>query len=156
MNVRKLDLRFDYVVMIAVFFLMGAVLYSPLAIATPPESLALEYDHTAEVLLISGSHPTQDRIEHFIRRAVVFRNQDEAKKFYVTRQDSASVYKFSVPFKAEGGDQLKVEVHCSQGGSQTASLVIPKAVQETEAKQLTADDLKSIKDRDHQSIPVIP
>lgn len=156
MNYRTINFSVGRRLWIASLFFLGIVLSSLRVWATPPESLMLEYDRAAEVLTISGSHPTQDRLEHFIRRAVVVRNQDEAKKFYVTRQDSASGFKFKVPFKAEPGDQLQVEVFCSQGGSKSAVLMIPKIVQEAEPKEFTAEDLKAIKDRDHQSIPVIP
>ena len=156
MNIKKLKFSCGHGARWAVVLFSGAVLSLPSAWATPPESLTLEYDSAAEVLTLAGSHPTQDRLEHFIRRAVVVRNQDEAKKFYVTRQDSASGFKFKVPFKAEPGDQLQVEVFCSQGGSKSAVLLIPQAVPQAEPKEFTAEDLKAIKDRDHQSIPVIP
>ncbi len=156
MNLRRSNFYILNGACFSALILSAMMICSLPAWATPPESLMLEYDPAAGVLTISGSHPTQDRLEHFIRRAVVIRNQDEAKKFYVTRQDSASGFKFSVPFKAEPGDQLQVEVFCSQGGSKSAALLVPKPAQEAEPKEFTVEDLKALKDRDHPSIPVIP
>lgn len=156
MNSRSLSPTVRKYIYFIGFLFYGVAMCSPWAWSTPPDSLEVEYDLNAGVLVISGSHPTQDRLEHFIRRAVVVRNGDEPQKFYVTRQDSASGFKFSFPFKAEGGDQLQVEVFCSQGGSNTAAFQIPNAEPEAKPAEFTAEDIKAIKDRDHQAIPVIP
>lgn len=156
MNVESIRSKVGHNIRFIIFLFLSVAICSPRAWSTPPESLVVEYDLSTGALVIYGSHPTQDRLEHFIRRAVVVRNDDEPQKFYVTRQDSANGFKFNFPFKAEGGDQLQVEVFCSQGGSKTAAIQIPKAEPEAEPAELTAEDIKAIKDRDHQSIPVIP
>ena len=124
--------------------------------ATPPENVELAYDMGKGILTISGKHPTQDRLEHFIRRAVVVINQNEPKGFYTTRQNSANGYEFLVPVQAEAGDKIHVEVYCSQGGSKSVDLDVPRAVSESKPVVMTADDVKALKDQDHQNIPVIP
>lgn len=127
-----------------------------ISFATPPESLELSYNKDSGILTAQGPHPTQDRFEHYIRRVVVTRNQDEPQKFYVTRQDSASQFKFDVPFKAEPGDKLHVEVFCSQGGTKAADLDIPKTVQKSQEPSMPAEQLKAMKDKEHQTLPIIP
>lgn len=124
--------------------------------ATPPESLELSYNQSAGILTVSGRHPTQDRFEHFIRRVIITRNQDEPQKFYLTRQDSASEFKIAVPVNSEPGDTIRIAVYCSQGGTKSAEIQIPKIVQKVIKAETSAKDLKAIKDKDHQTSPIIP
>src|SRR5262245_55130102 len=98
-----------------IFFVSMAVMIANGAWATPPESVDVSYNKDTGVLTVQGPHPTQDRHEHYIRRLVVTRNHDEPQKFYATRQDAANAFKMEVPFKAEPGDKIHVEVFCSQG-----------------------------------------
>ena len=139
-----------------VFLTFGLFLIPLVALATPPESLELSYDQVAGTMSAQGHHPTQDRFEHYIRRVIVVRNQEEPKKFYVTRQDSVSEFKITVPVKIEPGDKFHVEVYCSQGGMKAVDLEIPKIVQKIQPHQTTAEELKALKDKDHQNLPIIP
>jgi hypothetical protein len=128
-----------------------------LSTATPPESLDISYSKELGILIVQGPHPTQDRFEHFIRRLIVTRNQDEPQKFYVTRQDSAGGFKIEVPFKAEPGDSLRIEVFCSQGGTKSADFALPKVVVPPQEPVLTPEEQRKIlKDKEHETIPIIP
>ena len=124
--------------------------------ATPPESLEVSYNQSAGTLTVSGHHPTQDRFEHFIRIVTIIRNQDEPQKFYLTRQDSASEFKVTVPVKSEPGDTIRITVNCSQGGAKSAEIQILKIVQKVIKPEISAQELKAIKDKDHQNLPIIP
>ena len=135
------------------FFLMMVPVLSN---ATSPESLELKYDQLVGTLSAQGHHPTQDRFEHYIRRLIVVRNQEEPMKFFVTRQDSVSEFKITVPLKLEPGDKIHVDVYCSQGGMKAADLEIPKIVQKVQPTEITAKALKAIKDKDHQNSMIIP
>lgn len=117
------------------------------AFATPPAGLALSYDLDAGTMTAQGSHPTQDRFKHYIRRMVVAQEKQEPQTFYFTRQDSANEFKQTVPMKLKAGDRAHVQVYCSQGGSSEADLVIPD-------EQKT--DINVIKAQDHRNSQVIP
>lgn len=139
------------------YFLLGLVLLWGLCpqqgFATPPETLDIQYSLDAQTLTLSGRHPTQHRLEHFIRRMIVTRNQEEPQKFYLTRQDSASEFKTTVPLKLEPGDMIKIETLCSQGGGKSAEFQVPEIVVQ---ENVPAEDLKTIKDNAHQNMPIIP
>lgn len=140
---------------IALLFL-GILMAPSFSWSTPPESLELSYNQSAGTLTMSGRHPTQDRFEHFIRRVVITRNQDEPQKFYLTRQDSVSEFKVTVPVKLEPGDTIRIAVYCSQGGTKSAEIQIPKIVQKVIKSEISAEELKAIKDKDHQTLPIVP
>lgn len=124
--------------------------------ATPPQTLELSYNQDKQLLTVSGSHPTQDRLEHFIRRIRVTVNQNEPVTTYLTRQDSPGEFKAVVALNAQPGDTVKIEAFCNQGGGKEQILQIPKAVV-TEVEPVDpAANLKAIKDRDHQTLPIIP
>jgi hypothetical protein len=133
-------------------FLM-VMLLSPAAHATPPGDLNLTYDLDKQSLTAQGPHPTQDMTEHYIRRMEVSKNGGEVKMFYFPRQNSASEFKETVPFNMEPNDKIHVKVFCSQGGSKEADLAIPEAKSDETAQPV---DLKSLKDKEHPNMQVIP
>ena len=127
-----------------------------LVFATPPETLEIQYNPDKQSLTLSGRHPTQDRLEHFIRRIQVTRNQDEPETFYLTRQDSLKEFKVKIPIKIEPGDRIKAEVFCSQGGTKSIEFQAPQIAVQKSSSANPAEDLKAIKDKDHQNMPIIP
>ena len=128
------------------------VLIPAAAFATPPGDLNLSFDVDKGQITVQGPHPTQEMTEHFIRRVVVVKNDEPARTFYYPRQTSASEFKYTIELSIVPGDNIHVEVHCNQGGSKAGDLVIPEAsTQDAEPM-----DLKSIKDRDHETMQVIP
>lgn len=129
---------------------------SPLSWATPPQTLDLSYNPSAGMLKVSGNHPTQDRLEHFIRRVVITRQYNEPETFYLTRQNSANEFEITVPVKFQPGETVRIDVYCSQGGTKSAELQVPKIVQNTKALEVSPEDLKALKDQEHKNSPIIP
>ncbi|MBL8013777.1 MAG: hypothetical protein JNN05_08020 [Candidatus Omnitrophica bacterium] len=125
--------------------------------ATPPESLDVSYDQEKKVILVSGRHPTQDRLEHYIRRFRVTFGEKEPQTTYLTRQNSASEFQAAIPVVAKPGDTIRVEVFCNQGGSKESVLQIANkpTLKDGEAED-HAKQLKDLKDKDHQTLPIIP
>lgn len=140
------------------FLLAGLcwMLASTVVWATPPESLDVSYNQDKNMLLISGRHPTQDRHEHFIRRIKVMINHSEPIMKYLTYQNSASEFRAEIMINGKPGDTIKIEAFCSQGGSQEYILQIPQEVVGAIEPVDHAAQLKSIKDNDHQTLPIIP
>lgn len=132
------------------------VLLPAVAWATPPESLDVSYNQEKGLITVSGRHPTQDRLEHFIRRVRVTINQDEPQTTYLTRQESASEFQATVAVKGNPGDMIKVEVFCSQGGSKDFTLQVPKVAVIQSAPVNHAQQLKELKDKDHEALPIVP
>lgn len=120
--------------------------------STPPGDLILSYDLINMGLTAQGPHPTQDLTEHFIRRMEVVINGQEKRVFYFPRQSSASEFKETVPVELKPGDNIHVAVFCSQGGSKEADLKIAEA----QPIQIVPIDLKTIRDKDHETMPMIP
>lgn len=136
---------------------MIMTLIPSIAWATPPESLDVQYNSEKKLLTVSGRHPTQDRLEHFIRRFRVTVNQDEPHTTYLTRQNSASEFQADIPLDAKPGDAIKVEVFCNQGGGKESVLHVPPQAALNEVKPVDhAQQLKDLKDKDHETVPVVP
>ncbi|GEM_PF-1257282 len=133
--------------------LIFSFIYLAAAHAAPPSNLTLDYDLDSGTLTAQGSHPTQDRFEHYIRRMMVTKNQEEPQTFYFTRQNSAGEFKQTVSLKIKAGDKIHVQVYCSLGGSSEADLVIPDEKKIDGIKKI---DLKALKDQDHKNSVVIP
>ena len=142
--------------LIVLVILLGIFIPPPFVLATPPDSLVIAYNQDSQKLTVSGHHVTQDRLEHFIRRVIVTRNQDEPQKFYLTRQDSMSEFKTTIPIKLEPGDKVKIDVFCSQGGTKSTEYQLPKVIASEVKEKAKPQDLKAVKDNDHQNMPIIP
>lgn len=138
----------------AVIMMMG---FHPSGVsATPPDSVDIQYNQDNQTMTLTGRHVTQDRLEHFIRRINVTINQQEPQKFYLTRQDSNSEFKKTIPVKLEPGDMVKIDVFCSKGGTRTAEFQVPRVTQGEVKDKTGVEDLKAVKDNDHQNMPIIP
>jgi hypothetical protein len=121
--------------------------------ATPPGDVTLAYDLEKQTVTASGPHPTQDMSEHYIRRFEISKNNLESKTYYFPKQATASEFKEALPVAdLKAGDYIYVKVSCSEGGSKEASLHIP----EENAVSAAPIDLKSLRDKDHKNMQIIP
>jgi hypothetical protein len=120
--------------------------------ATPPGDVNVSYDLVKQTITVMGPHPTNDMTEHYIRRVEVSVNGAAPKMFYFPKQSSASEFNETVNVPLKPNDHVHVKVACSEGGSKEADLHIPEAKPEEQAPV----DLKTIKDKDHENIQVIP
>ncbi len=93
-----------------------------LVAAHPPQSMDLEYDFVEKVVHIDLSHVVRNGNDHFIKTAIVTKNDEEPIKSFYRKQSSPKTFTINVPLEAEGGDSIHVKVICSDGGTKKASV----------------------------------
>ncbi len=101
--------------------------------ATPPSGIKLTYDVEKQVLHISAAHPSENMGKHYLRRIVIYKNDQEADALNLSRQKIPAGLEEDVSLAAQGGDKLSVEIFCYKGGSGKGEMTIPK--EETEEKE---------------------
>jgi hypothetical protein len=99
--------------------------------ATPPTGLEIGYSVDSHTLFINADHPT-DRDRHYIHEVIVTRNSQDKQYFYFSHQARADKFIVELDYTALPGDHLDVELYCSQGGSEKASIDVssPNQVKE--------------------------
>ena len=114
----------------------------PKAWATPPISVTITYDLNRQVLHIDAPHPSDKLDKHYLRKVQIYLNGKEAATVFYPRQKLPSGLAEDISFAAEAGDNISVELTCSQGGIGKASLDISKPPEELKASQNDQKNLK--------------
>ena len=104
------------------------ILFSSFAHATPPTQIDLTYDLDKGNLHVEAKHPTDNLNKHYLRRLVVYKNNDQEQEFSYIRQTSPSKLVQDVPIIAKPGDVLAVEAFCKEGGSKREELIVSDPV----------------------------
>ncbi len=94
--------------------------------ATPPSEIQLQYDRDRKVLAIQVAHVTRDLTEHFIRKILVYKNEEAPLSYFFTRQPSADELKTEVHLELKAGDTARVKAVCSKAGFKEETLLIIK------------------------------
>lgn len=109
-------------------FFICAALFLCLAVpagAHPPLDIALEYDHENQTLHVEMEHIVRNMKDHYIRKTLITKNNGTPIEEYSRRQTTPTSYVMDVPLPAKTGDQITVEAFCSEGGSLSATLIVP-------------------------------
>lgn len=94
--------------------------------ATPPSEVTVSYDQDKQVLHVEAKHPS-DRLErHFLRVMKISHDATELKTVTFPRQTLAWGLSTDVDLPTKGGEHIKVELFCSQGGHKDATIDIPE------------------------------
>ena len=101
--------------------------------ATPPD-VALNYDPGTQILKIEVSHVTNNVREHYIRRLVVYKYNQEVDSMIFPRQETPTGFTRDVPLAAQPGDLIYVEAFCKEGGTKKAEIFIAEP-QDAQEKQ---------------------
>ena len=107
-------------------FVIAIFLLAPPVFSHPPTNLTLTYDPATQILHIEMTHVTGNIREHHIRRLVISKNDEPPVSITVVRQTTPNNEVDEIPFSAKPKDTIRVEAFCKEGGSETATLVIPE------------------------------
>lgn len=111
---------------VAAALIAGMAFFSPApAFSRPPSELNLDYDAQHKVLKVLIHHTTEDPQEHYIRRILVTKNQEEPRKFSYNRQPSNQEFLVELSLEMGSKDQVVVKAICSKAGTKEASLTLP-------------------------------
>ena len=116
---------------IGIVFMLGLILRTPYALATPPAEIKLEYRATDEKLHIEMAHVSGNVEKHYIHKIEVYKNDELPVVSYYNRQTIPITFVADIAIKAHPGDKLRVKASCIEGGSNEASIVVPEATEET-------------------------
>lgn len=95
------------------------------AMARPPTEINLSYDTEKRNLHIEARHVTKNPRKHFIRRVIVYRNDEGVEKRFYVQQTTATMFIEDLALEAFPGDVLRVEAVCNEVGRKETTLVIP-------------------------------
>ncbi len=95
------------------------------AMARPPTEINLSYDAEAGNLHIEARHVTNNTRKHFIRKVIVYNNDEKVAERSYVQQTTASMLIEDFALEAFPGDILRVEAVCNEVGRKETTLVIP-------------------------------
>ena len=96
--------------------------------AHPPTGMKLDYNQTTGTLHIEMRHVTGNMRKHYIRRILVYKNQEEPISLAIPQQTTPSSMVKDVPLKANPKDVIRVQAFSTDGGSAEETLIIPESV----------------------------
>ena len=105
--------------------LIGMTIFLYPVFAAAPRDVVLSYDVPRGVLHVSAKHPTDRQDRYYIRLLVVYRNGEKAKEVEFHRQKSPAGMEEGVELEAKAGDNIRVELFVSNGGSAKAEYTVP-------------------------------
>ncbi len=107
-------------------FIFGAVLFSSMAYADPPQDVKIGYDLKSQILTVTITHKSSYPGFHYIKLVEIKKNGVVVgTNNYDTQPDVATfTYTYKVPVGK--GDALEVNAVCSLSGSKTATLDVKK------------------------------
>ena len=110
-----------------VFFILSFlfVLSANSGFATPPTSIALDYDLNGGILHVEAVHPSFNLDKSYVRLMNVYLNGVQIFTQDYFKQDYYDKFLEVVPMAAKPGDDIKVELFCSLGGEMSQELSVP-------------------------------
>ena len=100
--------------------------------AHPPSDIQLISDSDAGRLRVDMRHVTGNPRNHFIRKIIVYRNDQEAAHSTYAFQTSPAHMSADISVIAAGGDVLRARVFCNKGGIGEALLTVPEEPREND------------------------
>ncbi|MFA5087825.1 MAG: hypothetical protein WC552_02185 [Candidatus Omnitrophota bacterium] len=102
------------------------MMYVVKAQATAPSQIFLDYDQDNKMLHVEVKHVSQSPRTHYIRKLVVYQNDQQIHTLHFSSQTSATAQVKDVPLEAGPGDNIRVLAVCSEAGRGEGTLVIPE------------------------------
>jgi len=103
--------------------MMTFILCLPLY-ARPPKEINLEYDKDKKVLLMDIKHISKNPRSHYIRKVIIYLNEEEVGLFRYRVQKAHGI-KVELGLDTKEGDLIRVEAVCNKRGKLEADLLIP-------------------------------
>ena len=92
--------------------------------AHPPRDMTLTYDKEKGTLHISLSHISKNPRDHFIRKIIVYKNNEELEEHYFVTQTSGKGLETDISIEAGAGDVIGIKAICNKAGYAEAKLTI--------------------------------
>jgi len=93
--------------------------------ANPPKEIKLNYDKDKKVLIVEILHITRDRTEHYIRKILVYKNQEEPISSSFVDQSTSTGFTIEIPIDLAAGDTVRIKAVCNEAGFKEEITVIP-------------------------------
>lgn len=117
--------------MIRMMLLVSAfILVAGQSYATPPQAMVVNYDPKKENLTVTITHTSYNLKKHYIRKLVVYKNNETPEEYFYKRQPSPDHFSYDISLKAKPKDVIKVKAFCVEGGSKEVMLTVPEVDQE--------------------------
>lgn len=100
--------------------------------AHPPSDITLHYNATEQKLLIEIAHVSRDRLQHYIYKIEVRKNDLPPETHYYRQQVQPSGFDVEIPLSAEEGDLITVTAYSRKGGKRETTLEITPEILEAE------------------------
>ena len=94
------------------------------ALAHAPSKIDLTYDADKKVLHLEMTHVSTNLLKHYIRKIIIYKNEEEVQNIYLVKQTTASTVVEDVPLEAKDGDVIRVKAICAEAGYKEESLTI--------------------------------
>jgi len=109
------------------FWFIALSLFIPVQFvsANPPKEIKLNYDKDKNVLIVEVVHITRDRTEHYIRKILVSKNQEEPISSSFVDQPTSTGFTIEIPIDLAVGDTVRVKAVCNKAGFKEETTVIP-------------------------------
>lgn len=111
-----------------VIFMVG--IFVTLSWATPPTNLTLTYDLETKTLHIEMTHVSSHLRKHYIRKILVYKNDQEVEDIRLVSQTTPSSVIRDVVLDAKDKDVIRVKAICSEAGTAEASLTVQEKTEE--------------------------
>lgn len=99
----------------SVLFIAVTISSTP-AIARPPSAIIMKYDLNTTVLDVEIKHVTVNVVKHYIRKVIIYKNDQEIFNKTYPRQPQPQGFEEQITVAAKVGDILHVKAFCSEAG----------------------------------------
>ena len=93
--------------------------------ATAPSAIDMEYDAENKIFHVEVKHISHNMNKHYIRRLIVYKNDEEVGKFTYPKQTSPNGLIEDLPLEAKSGDIIRVSAICNEAGPSEETFTIP-------------------------------
>lgn len=118
------------IVLMILFIMMGLAHVE----ATPPTNVTLTYDVEKKMLHVSAKHATESLDRHYLRRVVIYKNDQEVDAVNLTRQKMPSGIEEDIALEAQQGDRIAVSIYCKKGGEGKGEMTVTVVPMDAETK----------------------
>ena len=117
-----------------IIFIILGLLVADHALAGPIQDIRLKYTVDEKKLHVEIDHVSRDEQKDNIRKIIILLNKKEAGTYFYRRQPNRIKFEADFDIEAKPGDELAVMAYLSEGGMQSAVLVveIPTEDEETD------------------------
>ncbi|MFC1510104.1 hypothetical protein ACFL49_00385 [Candidatus Omnitrophota bacterium] len=108
------------IVIISCVFMLNA----SMAFSRPPSSIELHYDQENSLLSIDVKHISRKVHKHYIRRVLLFKNDELVETFVFVKQQKPTGFLLEVSIDLLAGEEIRVKMICSKAGRKEQILIV--------------------------------